>query len=136
MTDKTIAKISLAALLASGGASLAAQDAGSPSESEFNPIQRYDIAFDDRRDVAEFYAERYGFKMRDAASREVEHPSDPYMRVMLLTFDGIRDDAVQGVQFRLGLKANAGRWEAAEAGMRRKCYRGDNSGEWTKDVCP
>ncbi|MEL6531284.1 MAG: hypothetical protein AAFQ27_15100, partial [Pseudomonadota bacterium] len=100
------------------------------------PIQRYAITYDDPRDVAEFYLRDFGIKARDAEFAEVEHPSDVAMRIVMVTVDGIRDDSVKGIQLRLGVRASAGSWEAVEAGIRRKCYRGDKAGQWQKDVCP
>ena len=58
------------------------------------------------------------------------------MRLLFVTVEGIEDNAVTGVQWRLGVKSVEGQWQAIEAGLRRKCLRGDNAGEWTKDVCP
>lgn len=118
---------------------LHAEDANSakaPPVTAFSPIQRYAITYDDPRDVAEFYLRDLGIKARDAQFEEIDHPSDVSMRVVLVTVDGIRDDSVRGIQLRLGVRASAGSWEAVEAGMRRKCYRGENAGQWTKGVCP
>lgn len=139
MNKKLLAAAPLAALLAGGATVLSAENPGSggvPSANEFNPIQRYAITYDDPRDVAEFYLRDFGLKAYDAEFQELDHPSDASMRVVLVTVDGIRDDVVQGVQWRFGVRASAGSWEAVEAGMRRKCYRGQNAHQWTRDVCP
>ncbi len=133
-----LAIMPVAALLA-GGATLSAENADSaqiPPASEFNTIQRYAISYDDPRDVAEFYLRDYGFRPRHAEFEEIDHPTDRSMRIVLMTVDGIADDAVKGVQWRFGMRTSAGSWEAVEAGMRRKCQRGDNAGKWTKAVCP
>ncbi len=86
--------------------------------------------------MAEFYLRDYGFRPRHAEFEEIDHPTDRSMRIVLMTVDGIADDAVKGVQWRFGMRTSAGSWEAVEAGMRRKCQRGDNAGKWTKAVCP
>ena len=139
MKKSAFATIAMAALLAGGATTLSAESSDTaqiPPASEFNTIQRYAISYDDPRDVAEFYVRDYGFRPRDAKFEEVEHPTEQSMRIVLVTVDGIADDAVKGVQWRFGMRTSAGSWEAVEAGMRRKCHRGDNKGKWTKAVCP
>ncbi len=139
MTRNLISSLSMAALLAGGATALSAESgetASMPPASEFNTIQRYAISYDDPRDVAEFYLRDYGFRPRHASFDEVDHPTERSMRIVLVTVDGIADEAVRGVQWRFGMRTSAGSWEAVEAGMRRKCQRGDNAGQWTKAVCP
>ena len=129
----------VAVLLAGGASALSAEASDAkaiPPASEFNTIQRYAISYDDPRDVAEFYLRDYGFRPRHAEFEEVAHPDDRSMRLVLVTVDGIADDAVKGVQWRFGMRTSEGSWEAVEAGMRRKCHRGDDAGKWTKAVCP
>lgn len=130
------AALPIAALLAAGSSVLSADEGKVPSASEFAPIERYGITYDEPRDMAEFYLREYGLKLRHADIEELDHPTDATMRVMLVTVNGIRSDSLNGVQFRLGIRANRGSWETAEAGMRRKCNRGESMGEWTKAVCP
>ncbi len=139
MKKYLLATLPVAGLLVGGASVLHAEDtksAEAPPVSAFSPIQRYAISYDDPRDIAEFYLRDFGIKARDAEFEEIDHPSDVSMRIVMVTVDGIRDDSVQGIQLRLGVRASAGSWEAVEAGMRRKCYRGDNAGQWTKGVCP
>ncbi len=137
---RTLLAILPAVALFVGGATVlsaaGSETAEIPPANAFNPIQRYAISYDHPRDVAEFYIVDFGIKPRDAEFQEVAHPSDVSMRIMLVTVDGLRDDSVQGIQWRFGMRASKGSWEAVEAGMRRKCYRGDNAGQWQKDVCP
>ena len=140
MTKKSLfVTLPVAALLAGGAATLSAESSEieiAPPASEFVPIQRYAISYSEPRDVAEFYLKDFGFKTYDAKFTELDHNADQNMRVVLVTVDGIKDDAVRGVQWRFGLRPSAGSWEAVEAGIRRKCQRGDNTDQWTKDVCP
>jgi len=140
MMKRTLfATLPVAALLVGGATVLSAETAETaevPPASAFNAIPRYAISYDATRDVAEFYLRDMGFKLRDAEFQEVAHPSDVSMRIMLVTVDGIKDDSVRGMQWRLGMRTSGGSWEAVEAGTRRKCYRGENAGKWTKDVCP
>lgn len=139
MTRNWFAALPAATLLFGGATVLFAVDSEAaeiPPSSAFNPVQRYAISYDDPRDVAEFYLRDIGIKPRDAEFHEVAHPSDVSVRIMLVTVDGIEDDAVQGIQWRFGMRTSEGSWEAVEAGMRRKCYRGANAGQWQKEVCP
>ncbi len=139
MKNALFAALPVAALLAGGSTALSAgsgEATVAPPASEFSPMQRYDIAYDKPRDVAEFYLKDFGFRKYDADFEDLDHDADSNMRVVLVTVDGIRDDSVGGVQMRFGLRASRGSWEAVEAGMRRKCRRGENAGKWTKDVCP
>lgn len=113
------------------------ESAVAPAASEYSPIQRYAITFDRPRDLAEFYLEQsYEISPRAAEITELAHPSDASMRVVLVTVDGLLDDSVQAIQLRIAMKVDAGNWGAVEAGVRRKCARGDNAGNWQKAVCP
>jgi len=139
MTRKLFAALPLTAALVGGATMLSAETIDAynlPSASEFAPIQRYAITYDHPRDVAEFYVRDFGFKNRDAEIQQVDHPSDESMRILFVTVNGIQDDAVKGIQMRIGVKFSEGAWEAAEAGMRRMCYRGANTEKWTRDPCP
>lgn len=107
-----------------------------PTADAFNPIQRYAIVFDKPRDVAEFYLKNDEFNPYHADFEVIDDPSSSTDRILFATIDGIKDDAVQGIQWRFRMRPSEGRWEAVEAGMRRKCYRGENAGEWTRDLCP
>ncbi|MEM6499024.1 MAG: hypothetical protein AAF709_20165 [Pseudomonadota bacterium] len=136
MKRTLLAALLVSAGISGGAASLSAETAEVPPSSAFNPIQRFAISYDEPRDIAEFYVREFGLKARDAKFEEVPHPSQTSMRIMLVTAEGLKDDSVEGLQMRLDLRFASGNWEAVEAGMRRKCYRGPNAGEWTRDVCP
>ena len=138
-TRLLLAALPIAAGCTFGAAVLSAksgEDRVAPPATEFAPMQRYAIGFDKPRDVAEFYMRDFGFSQYDADFTELDHDADSRMRVVLVTVDGIEDDAVQGIQMRFGMRPSEGSWEAVEAGLRRKCYRGENAGKWTKDTCP
>ena len=122
-----------------GVSALSAQDADSkmaPPKSDFAPIERFAIAYEEPRQMAEFYVRDYGINPYDAEYKELRDPEDPYMRVWMVTVDGIADNSVKGIQFRLGLRADRGSWRTIDAGVRRKCYRGENVDSWTTDTCP
>jgi len=129
--------LSMAALLA-GTTAVSAQksDKTAPPASDFSPIERFAISYDDPHDMAKFYLRDFGIRARDADFDESRDPADPNIKVMLITVDGIADDSVKGLQMRLGMRASQGGWETIEAGVRRKCRRGDEAGSWTKNVCP
>lgn len=116
---------------------LSPAEAREPSASDFNAIQRYAIAYDEPRDVAEFYVRDAGLNPRDASFEEIDDPSRRSDKIVLATVEGIHGP-VQGVQWRLHLRFNVSdsSWETVEAGMRRKCASGQTAGEWTKEVCP
>ncbi|MEM7701348.1 MAG: hypothetical protein AAF251_05370 [Pseudomonadota bacterium] len=127
--------LAMAAALAGTSAVSAKKDAAPPA-SAFTPIERFAISYDSPRDMAEFYLRDFGIRPRDADFDESRDPADPNIKVMLVTVNGIADDSVKGIQMRLGLRASQGGWETIEAGVRRKCRRGDEAGNWTKSVCP
>lgn len=136
---RLIPTLALSVLLLGGATSLSAQGgevSEVPPESAFFHVQRYAITYEEPRDIAEFYIREFRFKKYDAKIEEIRHPSDRSMRIVFITLNDIDDAAVQGVQLRLGLKFSEGQWQAVEAGMRRKCARGESAGEWTKSVCP
>lgn len=127
--------LTLAAALA-GTTALSAKKDAAPPATAFTPIERFAISYDSPQDMAEFYLRDFGIRPRDADFEQSRDPANPDIKVMLVTVDGIADDAVQGLQMRLGLRASQGGWETIEAGVRRKCRRGDQAGTWTKNVCP
>ncbi len=138
-SGQSIPALALSALLLSGAAALSANDGAVeaiPAQDAFTPIERYGISYDKPRDIAEFYLKQFGLHRNDADLHEIRHPSDRSMRILFVTVDEVEDASVQGVQWRLGVKFSEGQWQAVEAGLRRKCHRGPNAGEWTKDVCP
>ena len=137
---KSITKVAGSVLLLCAGAAAASaqddEDPAVPPADAFTPIERYGITYDKPRDIAEFYLQRFGLHRNDADTYEVKHPTDRSMRIMIVTADGLANGSVQAAQWRLGIKFNEGQWQAVEAGMRRKCARGENAGQWTKEVCP
>ena len=141
MTVKNALMTALAAagLLAGGSTALMAQSSevkSAPEASAFSPIQRYAIAFDRPRDLAEFYLRDFGLKTYGTKIEELEHPTDPNMRVLLITIDPVEGDMVSAVQWRFDLRSSEGMWRTETAGIRRKCPNGPSAGEWTRDVCP
>ena len=139
ISGQSIPALALSALLLSGAAALSASNSAAeavPPQDAFIPIERYGITYDTPRDLAEFYLKQFGLHRNDADLHEIRHPSDRSMRILFVTVDGIENNAVTDVQWRLGVKFSEGQWQAIEAGIRRKCLRGENAGQWTKDVCP
>ena len=137
---KAAAMAGPAALLAALSApALLAQAPGAspvPDASAFTPVPRYAIAFDQPRDLAEFYLRTYGLKTYGADIEQFDHPGDENKRVLLITIDPIKGSQVSGVQWRFDIAPSEGTWSTVEAGMRRKCSSGPKAGEWTKDECP
>ena len=111
-------------------------DKAAPPASDFAPIQRYAIAYDRPRDLAEFYLGEFGLKTYGAKIEQLDHPTNPDMRVMLITIDPLKEGSVSGVQWRFDISSSGGMWRTETAGMRRKCSRGANPNEWTREVCP
>ena len=133
-----ISALTAAILFAGGSSMLSAQNSDAdtaPPADAFSPIQRYAIAFDQPRDLAEFYLRDFGLKPYGADIEELPHPANPNMRVLLITLDPIKSGAVRGVQWRFDISANEGAWRSETAGIRRKCANGPNAGQWTRDVC-
>ncbi|MEM1195344.1 MAG: hypothetical protein AAGH57_04520 [Pseudomonadota bacterium] len=132
------ASLTAAAFLATGSPALLAEVSEAeiaPDASAFSPIQRYAIAFDQPRDLAEFYLRDFGLKTYGTKIQELDHPTDPNMRVLLITLDPVEGDAVTAVQWRFDISSDKGMWRTETAGIRRKCPNGPNAGEWTRDVC-
>ncbi|MEL7187927.1 MAG: hypothetical protein AAGK17_00125 [Pseudomonadota bacterium] len=138
---KLIAKIAAmsAILLASATPCIAEETEGAmpfPSAGEFSPIERYNISDSRARDLAKFYLRSFGVDARQAEFEQTEHPSDPAKRIILIAASGLKDDSVQAIQLRLTMHSRAGQWSVTEAGIRRKCWRGDNTTQWQKELCP
>lgn len=127
------------AALAGTAATASAEDGTSaislPS-SEFAPMQRYNISYQDPEDLAEFYLRTLGLKIRDADLEQGRNPRNPRHKVVIATVKGINDPQVNAIQWRLELKSEGGYWEAVEAGLRRKCQNGPNPNQWTRELCP
>ena len=139
ISAKSVSALAFSLFLVGGAAALSAsnpEEGAVPPQDAFTPIERYGITYDKPRDIAEFYLNQFGLHRNDANLREVRHPSDRSMRILIVTVDEVEDPSVTGVQWRLGARFSEGQWQAIEAGMRRKCARGENAGEWTKSVCP
>ena len=95
-----ISTLTAAILFAGGSSMLSAQNSDAdtaPPADAFSPIQRYAIAFDQPRDLAEFYLRDFGLKPYGADIEELPHPANPNMRVLLITLDPIKSGAVRGV---------------------------------------
>nr|WP_298898487.1 hypothetical protein [uncultured Altererythrobacter sp.] len=138
-SGQSIPALALSSLLLGGAATLSAGNSATeavPPQDAFTPIERYGITYDEPRDIAEFYLKQYGIHRNDADMHEVRHPSDRSMRILIVTVVEVEDPSITGVQWRFGARFSEGQWQAIEAGMRRKCARGENAGEWTKSVCP
>ena len=137
MMKKALIAIMPAAALLAGGASVAnAEEKLAPPPSEFSPIQRYAITFDRPRDVAEFYLREYGLKSYGVDFEQLDHETDDTLRVLLITVDPIKNETVRGVQWRLDMRRMNGAWRTVDAGIRRKCTKGADTTQWTKDTCP
>ena len=127
------------AALTGASAIASAEDSASainlPS-SDFAPMQRFNISYQDPEDIAEFYLRTLGLKKRDADIEEGRDPRNPKHKVVIATVEGIDDAMVNAIQWRLELKSQGGYWEAVEAGLRRKCRNGPNTDRWTRELCP
>ena len=127
------------AALTGASAIASAEDSASainlPS-SDFAPMQRFNISYQDPEDIAEFYLRTLGLKKRDADIEEGRDPRNPKHKVVIATVKGIDDTLVNAIQWRLELKSDGGYWEAVEAGLRRKCRNGPNANQWTRELCP
>lgn len=69
----------------------------------------------------------------ELTSRASDRP-DAYE--MLIQAEGYADDSVSGEQWRLVVLRTPEGWRVAEAGVRYKCYRGGNAGQWQRSLCP
>ena len=128
--------IAAAAVLGAGASAVRADTNEVPSAAEFAPIQRYAIAYDEPRDLARFYLREAGFFKYDGEIEVLTDPADTDRRVMLVTVEPLADAKVKGVQYRFAIRSVARRWQAEDAGMRRKCQSGTDADRWTTDTCP
>jgi hypothetical protein len=54
-----------------------------------------------------------------------------------LTLDGLRDDSVRALRFRLQfMPTSGGRWQLGEVARQQQCQRGPAAKEWTSQLCP
>lgn len=127
------------AVLVCTGAALSAQDDKAAlmlPASDFAPMQRLDITYQDPKDMAELYVQTLGLSPRDADYEEGRNPRNTRHKVVIATVTNIADPLVNAVQWRIEMKADGGYWEAVEAGLRRKCKNGPNVNTWTRELCP
>jgi hypothetical protein len=139
ISAKSVSALAFSLFLVGGAVALSAsnpEEGAVPPQDAFTPIERYGITYDKPRDIAEFYLEQFGLHRNDADVHEVRHPGNRSMRILIVTADEVENHSVTGAQWRLGVRFSNGQWQAVEAGMRRKCARGEDAGQWTKSVCP
>ena len=56
--------------------------------------------------------------------------------IYLLTLTGFKDDSVSGERYRLEFEKTENAWELVQGGKQYQCARGENAGQWTKELCP
>ena len=56
--------------------------------------------------------------------------------IYLLTVTGFKDDSVLGERYRLEFEKTGNAWELVQGGKQYQCARGENAGQWTKELCP
>lgn len=138
-TNVKWAALPVVAALACSGAALSAEDGKAAlmlPASDFAPMQRINIAYDDPKDMAELYVRTLGLSARDAEYEEGRNPRDTRNKVVIATVKGINDPQVNAIQWRIEMKSEGGNWEAVKAGLRRKCQNGPDANTWTKELCP
>ncbi|MDJ0580169.1 hypothetical protein [Crocosphaera sp.] len=72
-------------------------------------------------------------------SQEIEViEQEGFKRTLMLTQMNLPDDSVKGLRYRLKFEfdQSTGQWGLVEAGTQQSCSRGDNSGNWTIELCP
>jgi hypothetical protein len=73
---------------------------------------------------------------RSPSDREVnDFPGARGSQLLLFTAEGLEDDAVRDMQWRLLTEQTDEGIRVIEAGLRQRCYRSGNS-EWTTTPCP
>ncbi len=62
---------------------------------------------------------------------------NPQHLVLVVTIDPVLDDSVAAEQWRAVLsQGDDSRWSVEELGLRRKCSRGPDNGQWGPHICP
>ena len=68
-------------------------------------------------------------------SEESDFPGGRGNKLLLFSAEGLEDDSVRAMQWRVVLEEAAGGYRVAEAGLRQRCYR-SGSNQWTTAPCP
>lgn len=70
------------------------------------------------------------------------YPSNaqPNTAVVIITRSDLMDDSVSAERYRISFKSEKKPlgldWNWVQYGVQYKCARGDNAGQWTKNLCP
>ncbi|MEE4201268.1 hypothetical protein [Erythrobacter sp.] len=139
-TNRGIRTALSAIALTMGGAAMVSanesQSALTLPASEFVPMQRYAVTYEEPVEMAKFYVRQLDLPVREAQFEEGRSPYIPNHKVVIATVDGIENPTVKAIQWRIELKADGNAWEAVAAGLRRMCQNGPNTDTWTTDTCP
>lgn len=131
---KRLVTIALAAIALTGCTERETVLTGYVPSASFAPLDTPGQIFaDDDAAMAHFLA---SIGRRSPSDKEVnDFPGGRGSQLLLFSADGLEDDAVRAVQWRVLLEQAEGGYRVLEAGTRQRCYR-SGSDEWTTAPCP
>ena len=127
--------IALAAMpLALSACAAQTLETGVAPAASFSPLERPGRVFASPRMIAEHYLASAG---RDEPSEMQvgNYPGGSGDRLMLFTAEGLEDDSVEAMQWRVVIDQTDIGLRVISAGVRQRCAR-SGSDEWTNTPCP
>ncbi len=129
-----LAFITLAALTLAGCTQRETVLTGYVPSASFAPLATPDQVFADGDAVLAHFLSTVG--RTSPSEREVnDFPGTRGSQLLLFSAQGLEDDAVRDMQWRVLIEQAEGGYRVLEAGLRQHCRRSGSS-EWTTTPCP
>ncbi|TIX49106.1 hypothetical protein [Alteraurantiacibacter aquimixticola] len=126
--------LALAALVLASCTARETVQTGFVPAAAFAPLAAPGEAFADGDAVIAHYLAGTG--RNSPSEREVsDYPGARGSQMLLFSAEGLEDDSVRAMQWRVVIEEAAGGYRVTEAGLRQRCYRSGND-QWTTALCP
>jgi len=96
-------------------------------------------AYDSPLAVAQALVGNYPESLEGSPTMQLDmapHETDAGALVMTIGIEPFLDDSVAGQQWRATLRQDGAQWRVVKLDTRQKCWRGDNAGQWSAQICP
>ncbi len=90
-------------------------------------------------DVARSFVGEYPESLEAGPTMQLDvvpHPETAGRLLLTVRIDPVLDDSIAAEQWRATLRPEGAGWRIESLGLRRKCSRGPNIGNWGPFICP
>jgi len=77
-----------------------------------------------------------GLSMTGTVESGLPHLETPGRLLLTIAIKPVPDDSIAAEQWRATLRPEDNGWRIEQPGLRRKCSRGPDSGNWEPFICP